>query len=225
MVKSRLNRKSLKKNKRTKKSKIKHGGSDGYTWRKWEIITADKALREQEKLCLHLGLHLNCNKHDIEQALLEQQEVYYEAVEDVFHSASGCMDSGYPLDWLKEEECLVAEGKRGVYAKGDPLPHLEKFYFENILTHGRPGHLPSLRWEDVETVKDMNDYEVTKWLEGIDEDFKARHPGTSSPGLVIDNDSEILNDMDHERYPFADKIQLLMLLNDVATIKEQENQY
>ena len=116
---------------------------------------------------------------------------------------------------------------RSVYNKDSPS-YLEDFYFDNIVTHGTAGYLPSLRLEDVKAVKDMDDDVVREWLNEYAEDFRNSFSpplADTFSGLVIDNKREILNDMNRERYPFADKIQLLLLLNDTATIKGQENQY
>ena len=128
---------------------------------------------------------------------------------------------------MKKEACLVKANYRSDFNKGSPS-YLEHFYFDNIVTPGTAGYLPSLRLEDVKAVKDMEKDVVTEWLNEYAEDFrKSFSPPLDDTfsGLVIDNGSKILNDMKGDRYPFADKIQLLLLLNDTATIKGQENQY
>ena len=271
MVKSRLNRKSLKKNKRTKKSKIKHGGASAAWALKWamEYLSnqlsgsdkpvpladgeaykaaleklrgkfADEGMAKQKKICEELRMdHNNCNTEtvlkEMKRRRQEQQGVYVDAHKEVYHDARlppSCMDSRYPLGWLKEEECLVENDWRSDVAKRDPLSHLERFYFDNIVDNKSAGWLSGLRNDDIgiNTVRGMEPEEVTGWLnefaeDFIDEGFDTPPAPNESRGLVIDNDSEILNDMGGNRYPFADKIQLLLLLNHAATIKEQEDQY
>lgn len=242
VVKSRLNRKSLKKNKRTKKSKIKHGGSHrelrepGAAWRegKEKLIRAlaDKAIDEQAEKCKRLRIEDDCNPWRVaaEERAERGEQSFKSHREEAKKKEEPAKCKNYNneddrIGWLKKEACLVKADYRSDYNKGSPS-YLKDFYFDNIVTPGSAGYLPNLRLEDVKAVKEMDDDEVTKWLDEYAEDFRNSFSPSldgNFSGLVIDNKSKILEDMNDKRYLFADKIQLLLLLNHTATIKEQEN--
>ena len=211
----------------------------GAAWRgrKEELIRAlaDQAIDEQAKKCKRFKIkEYDCNPRRVaaeeraergEQSFNEHREEAEEREEPA--ECNKYNNEDHRIGWLKKEACLVKAGYRSDYNK-DSLSYLENFYFDNIVTPGTAGYLPSLRLEDVKAVKDMDDDVVKEWLNEYAEDFrKSFFPPLDDTfsGLVIDNKREILNDMNRDRYPFADKIQLLLLLNDTATIKGHENQY
>ena len=209
VVKSRLNRKSLKKNKRTKKSKIKHGGSPGYTWREWEIQDADKAIREQEKLCKELGLVV-CNWKALRShyAAAPQNVDLRQNGEDSSSRAQPCEginripgEFGDVLQAVKKEECLVLLGLRGDLNKRSQI--LQWSYLENIFFDEVVNRLLHINKGDVERVKWMKSEEVDSWLNDFIEEYG---------GLISD---DRLRNAGVDKYPFVDKIKLIYIFHEI----------